>query len=52
MSIDIEKIKEELNQLCRDYVGILNEMKEKNIINDIIFEECTTNKITFLQQEK
>ncbi|MGL4796494.1 MAG: hypothetical protein ACRDB0_06000 [Paraclostridium sp.] len=51
MNIDVEQIKGELNQLCRDYVGILNEMKEHNIINHDTYDECTANKIVFFQQE-
>lgn len=51
MNIDIEEIKGELNQLCKDYVGILNDMKDNNIINDDIFNTCAVNKIIFFQEE-
>lgn len=52
MSIDIKEIKGELNQLCEDYINILNKMKDNKIINSDIYCKCTLNKVTFLENNK
>lgn len=52
MNIDIERIKGELDQLCRDYVGILSQMKKNNIISSDTFYECTANKMIFFKEEE
>ena len=48
MSIDINEIKEELDQLCKDYVDIVSKMKNNKIINDDIYLNCVSNKIVVL----
>lgn len=50
MSIDINEIKEELDQLCKDYVDIVSKMKNNKIINDDIYLNCVSNKIEFLEK--
>lgn len=52
MSIDIKEIKEELDQLCKDYIDIANKMKNKEIINDDIYLKCVSNKIEFLEKNE
>lgn len=52
MSIDINEIKEELDQLCKDYVDIVSKMKNKKIINDDIYLNCVSNKIEFLEKNE
>lgn len=52
MSIDIKEIKEELDQLCKDYIDIANKMKNKEIINDNIYLKCVSNKIEFLEKNE
>ncbi|WP_270659502.1 hypothetical protein [Paraclostridium bifermentans] len=52
MSIDINEIKEELDQLCKDYVDIVSKMKNNKIINDDIYLNCVSNKIEFLERNE
>lgn len=52
MSIDINEIKEELDQLCKDYVDIVSKMKNNKIINDDIYLNCVSNKIEFLEKNE
>lgn len=52
MSIDIKEIKEELDQLCKDYVDIVSKMKNNKIINDDIYLNCVSNKIEFLEKNE
>ncbi|MCB5942742.1 hypothetical protein LJB68_14540 [bacterium 210820-DFI.6.52] len=52
MSIDINEIKEELDQLCKDYVDIVSKMKNNKIINDDIYLNCVFNKIEFLEKNE
>lgn len=52
MSIDINEIKEELDQLCKDYVDIVSKMKNNKIINDDIYLNCISNKIEFLEKNE
>ncbi|MDV8115804.1 hypothetical protein R3379_42520 [Bacillus sp. BAU-SS-2023] len=52
MSIDISEIKEELDQLCKDYVDIVSKMKNNKIINDDIYLNCVSNKIEFLEKNE
>ncbi|MGG2469112.1 hypothetical protein ACOV1W_15385 [Paraclostridium bifermentans] len=52
MSIDINEIKEELDQLCKDYVDIVSKMKNNKIINDDIYLNCVCNKIEFLEKNE
>jgi len=52
MSIDIKEIKEELDQLCKDYIDIARKMKNKEMINDDIYLKCVSNKIEFLEKNE
>lgn len=52
MSIDINEIKEELDQLCKDYLDIVSKMKNNKIINDDIYLNCVSNKIEFLEKNE
>ncbi|WP_278681834.1 hypothetical protein [Paraclostridium bifermentans] len=52
MNIDIKEIKEELDQLCKEYIDIVSKMKNKNIINDDTYSNCVSNKIEFLEKNK
>ena len=45
----INIIKNELGQLCSEYVSILEELKEKGIITNDVFENCTSIKKQFLK---
>lgn len=48
---DIEEIKAELKQLCTDYVDILDRMKQEKIISQEVYNECTSKKIFFLDEQ-
>ena len=45
----INIIKNELEQLCSEYVNILEALKEKGIITNDVFENCTSIKKEFLK---
>ena len=46
----IEEVKDELKQLCTDYLNILQELKNKEIINEEIFKKYSVNKKSFLEE--
>ena len=46
----IEELKEELKQLCTDYLNILQELKNKEIISEDTFKICSINKNSFLEE--
>ena len=46
----IEEVKDELRQLCTDYLNILQELKNKKIISEDLFEKYSINKKTFLEE--
>ncbi|GAA0702789.1 hypothetical protein GCM10008904_09540 [Paraclostridium ghonii] len=52
MGLDIKEIKEELDQLCKDYIDIVNKMKNKEIINDDIYLKCISSKLEFLEKNE
>ena len=45
----INIIKNELQELCSEYVNILEALKEKGIITNDVFENCTSIKKEFLK---
>ncbi len=45
----INIIKNELEELCSEYVSILEKLKEKEIITDDVFESCVSVKKAFLK---
>ena len=46
----IEEVKDELKQLCTDYLNILQELKNKEIISEELFEKYSVNKKSFLEE--
>ena len=46
----IEEVKDELRQLCTDYLNILQELKKQEIINEELFEKYSVNKKSFLEE--
>ena len=50
MYSSIDEIKKELNNLCSEYIRILEILKEKEIITKETFQECSCNKISFLEK--
>lgn len=46
----IEDVKKELKDLCIEYVSILENLKNNNIITDDEFEKCANNKILFIEE--
>nr|WP_317334089.1 hypothetical protein [uncultured Romboutsia sp.] len=45
----VEEVKEELEKLCTDYLDILQQLKNQEIISEEIFKKCSINKKSFLQ---
>ena len=46
----IEEVKDELKQLCTDYLNILQELKNKEIIDEDLFKKYSINKKSFLEE--
>ncbi|MGL5694211.1 MAG: hypothetical protein ACRCXA_09040 [Peptostreptococcaceae bacterium] len=46
----IEDIKKELEQLCEEYVDVLEGLKNKKEITEDTFEKCVSNKVLFLDR--
>jgi len=46
----IEEVKDELKQLCTDYLNILQELKNQEIIDEELFEKYSVNKKSFLEE--
>lgn len=46
----LEEIKEELQQLCTDYLDILQHLKNQKIISEETFNICSLNKNSFLEK--
>lgn len=44
----IEEVEEELKKLYIDYLDILQQLKDKNIISEETFKICSINKDNFL----
>ncbi|CAH2215254.1 hypothetical protein [Tepidibacter aestuarii] len=49
MNRDIELIKSELESLCKDFVDMLDNMRDKDIINEEEYIEYTSKKFEFLK---
>ncbi len=45
-----EDIKKELQQLCNEYLGILEKLKDEDIINKETFDLCSCSKLSFLEE--
>ena len=45
-----EKVKEELQQLCNDYLDILKRLKDEDIITKETFDSCSLSKKIFLEE--
>lgn len=46
----VEEVKNELKKLCTDYLNILQQLKEQEIISEETFDMCSINKKTFLEE--
>ena len=46
----VEEVKEELKKLCTDYLNILQELKNKEIISEEMFKNYSINKKSFLDE--
>ena len=46
----IEDIKEELEKLCTDYLDILQQLKNKELISEETFKIYSINKNSFLEE--
>lgn len=45
-----EDVKKELQQLCNDYLDMLQRLKDENIINKDTFDLCSLTKKAFLEE--
>lgn len=50
MYSSIDDIKLELRELCIEYVNILEKLKNDEVISHETYEQCTSSKISFLQE--
>lgn len=50
MYISKENIKKELQELCVDYIKILEKLKNNNMISNDEFKKFTDNKILFIEE--
>ncbi len=48
MHTNINEVEKELEELCIEYLNILHELREKDIITEEGFEQHSLNKIKFL----
>lgn len=48
MGNSLESIKDDLKQLCEEYIDILEQLKKDNIISDDLYNKCSENKIMFI----
>jgi hypothetical protein len=46
----INIIKNELEELCSEYVSMLEKLKEKELITEEVFENCISVKKSFLKE--
>ena len=46
----VEEVKDELKKLCTDYLNILQELKNKGIISEEMFNTYSINKKSFLDE--
>ena len=46
----VEEVKEELKKLCTDYLDILQQLKNEEIISEETFKRCSINKKSFLDE--
>lgn len=49
MYSNIDDIKKELDELCSDYICILERLKVEEIISDEVFDLCAISKLLFLE---
>ena len=47
---NIEDVKNELEQLCEEYIAVLKDLKNKKIISEDTFYNCVESKILFLDK--
>jgi hypothetical protein len=50
-NMSIEDIKIELDKLCMEYISILKNMKDNDIITDDEFKNCIENKLVFVENQ-
>jgi len=46
----VEEVKDELKKLCTDYLNILQELKNKEIISEETFKTYSIDKKSFLEE--
>ena len=46
----VEEVKDELKKLCTDYLNILQQLKDKEIISEEMFNTYSINKKSFLEE--
>jgi len=46
----VEEVKDDLKKLCTDYLNILQELKDKEIISEEMFNTYSIDKKSFLEE--
>ncbi|MCR8745932.1 hypothetical protein [Romboutsia lituseburensis] len=50
MYSSMDKIKEELKELCNEYIHILEQLKDDEIITEETYDICSSSKVSFLEE--
>jgi len=46
----MEEIKKELQELCNEYLNILDNLKNDDIISQDTYDKCSEQKVSFLEE--
>jgi len=46
----MEEIKKELQELCNEYLTILDNLKNDDIISQDTYDKCSEQKVSFLEE--
>ncbi|MBU5308632.1 hypothetical protein NSA24_10795 [Clostridioides mangenotii] len=50
MYSSMEEIKKELQELCNEYLTILDNLKNDDIISQDTYDKCSEQKVSFLEE--
>ncbi|MBS5788664.1 MAG: hypothetical protein KIC98_12245 [Clostridioides difficile] len=50
MYSSMEEIKKELQELCNEYLNILDNLKNDDIISQDTYDKCSEQKVSFLEE--
>ncbi|WP_200865886.1 hypothetical protein [Metaclostridioides mangenotii] len=50
MYSSMDEIKKELQELCSEYLTILDDLKDEELISQDTYEKCSAQKVSFLEE--